>query len=221
MDQVFQTLIDRSRTALDLDTIKTILGYRRRPRYRTRKRKSAEWEVTVEKAAYDLTIFRLHCGKLTLKIYTKGERVLRIEAMAHNVTELDCGRSLEKFPRIIAELKGMLERFMQSLSCIDPCFIPDDTLERLPAPSVVGMAKVGGIDFHKARMRRCRRGGTGVILAPQRVHIFGTGGSSHAVQPRCHCLQSPTSRLRSQETTRSRWQKGSGERAPTERLRQA
>jgi len=26
---------------------------------------------------YDLTIFKLHCGKLTLKIYTKGERVLR------------------------------------------------------------------------------------------------------------------------------------------------
>ena len=154
MDQVFQTLIDRSRTVLDLDTIKTILGYRRRPRYRTRKRKSAEWEVTVEKPAYDLTIFRLHCGKLTLKIYTKGERVLRIEAMAHNVTEWDCGRSLEKFPQIIGKLKGMLERFMQSLSCIDPCFIPDDTLERLPEPSVVGKAKVGGIDFNKARIRR-------------------------------------------------------------------
>ena len=154
MDQVFQTLIDRSRTPLDLDTIKTILGYRRRPRYRTRKRKSAEWEVTVEKPKYDLTIFRLHCGKLTLKIYTKGERVLRIEAMAHNVKELDCGRSLEKFPRIVQELKGMLERFMQSLSCIDPCFIPDDTLDRLPEPSVVGKAIVGGVDFNKARMRR-------------------------------------------------------------------
>jgi hypothetical protein len=31
---------------------------------------------------------------------------------------------------------------------------PDDTLERLPEPSVVGKAKVGGIDFNKARMRR-------------------------------------------------------------------
>ena len=80
-ERVFQALIDRSRAPLDLDTIKTILGYKRRPRYRTRKRKSAEWEVTVEKPTYDLTIFRLHCGKLTWKIYTKGERVLRIEAM--------------------------------------------------------------------------------------------------------------------------------------------
>jgi len=94
MERVFHALIDRSRAPLDLDTIKTILGYRRRPRYRTRKRKSAEWEVTVEKPMYDLTIFRLHCGKLTLKIYTKGEQVLRIEAMAHNVKELDCGPPL-------------------------------------------------------------------------------------------------------------------------------
>ena len=103
---------------------------------------------------YDLTIFRLHCGKLTLKIYTKGERVLRIEAMAHNVKELDCGRSVEKFPRIVTELIGILERFMQALSCIDQCFIPDDTLEHLPEPSTVGKARVGGIDFNKPRMRR-------------------------------------------------------------------
>jgi hypothetical protein len=154
MERVFQELIDRSRAPLDLDTVKTILGYRRRPRYRTRKRKSAEWEVAVEKPTYDLTIFRLHCGKLTLKIYTKGERVLRIEAMVHNVKELDCGRSLERFPRIVGELKVILERFMQALSCIDQCFIPDDTLELLPEPSLVGKAKVGGIDINKPRMRR-------------------------------------------------------------------
>jgi hypothetical protein len=66
MDQVFQALIDRSRVLLDLKTIRTILGYRRRPRYRKRTPKSAEWEVAVEKP-------KLHCGKLTLKIYTKGE----------------------------------------------------------------------------------------------------------------------------------------------------
>jgi hypothetical protein len=43
-----------------------------------------------------------HCGKLTLKIYTKGERVLRVEAIVHNTQELDCGRSLEKFPEIVS-----------------------------------------------------------------------------------------------------------------------
>jgi hypothetical protein len=117
MDQVFQALIDRSRSALDLKTVKTILGYQRRPKYRKRKGKSAEWEVTVERPTYDLTILRVHCGKLTLKIYTKGERVLRIEAMAHNVKELCCGRSLEKFPETVTGLKGILERFIHG--CAD------------------------------------------------------------------------------------------------------
>ena len=154
MEQVFQALIDRSRSALNLDTIKTVLGYKRRPRYRTRKRQSAEWEVAVENPTYDLTIFRLHCGKLTLKIYTKGERVLRIEAMAHNIQELNCGRSLERFPAIVAELKKILERFMDALSCIDQCFVADETLEQLPEPSQVGKAKVGGVDFNQPRMRR-------------------------------------------------------------------
>ena len=153
MDQVFQALIDRSRTRLDLKTIKTILGYKHRPRYRRWKKHSANWEVAVERPTYDLTIFKLHCGKLSLKIYTKGERVLRIEAIAHNTEELDCGRSLEKFPEIVSRLKSILERFMTALSCVDQCFIADETLEQLPAPSQVGKTKVGGIDFNKPRMR--------------------------------------------------------------------
>ena len=40
------------------------LGYRHRPKYRRRTKRSAEWEVAVERPTYDLTIFKLHCGKL-------------------------------------------------------------------------------------------------------------------------------------------------------------
>src|SRR6202161_4112320 len=153
MDQGFQALIDRSRVLLDLKTVKTILGYQRRPRYRKRKKKSVEWKVAVEKPTYDLTIFKLHCGKLTLKIYTKGERVLRIEIVVHNTKELRCGRSLEKFPEIVVQAKSILGRFMDALSCIDQCFIADRMLEQLPAPSQIGKTKVGGIDLNKPRMR--------------------------------------------------------------------
>ena len=78
-----------------------------------------------------------------MKIYTQGEGVLGIEALAHNITELDCGRSVEKFPHIVRELKSILERFLQALSCIDPCFLPDGTWERLPEPSTVGKPKNG------------------------------------------------------------------------------
>jgi hypothetical protein len=153
MEQVFQALIDRSRVPLDIKTIKTIVGYKHRPKYRQRKNQRAQWEVAVERPVYDLTIFKLHCGRLTLKVYTKGERVLRIEAVVHDAKQLRCGRSLENFARLVAALKGILKRFMQALSCIDQCFIADDLLERLPAATQVGKTKVGGIDFNKPRMR--------------------------------------------------------------------
>jgi hypothetical protein len=70
MNQMFQALIDRSRSRLDLKTIKTILGYNHRPKYRARKGRSAEWEVAVERPTYDLTIFKLHCGRLTMAAIT-------------------------------------------------------------------------------------------------------------------------------------------------------
>jgi hypothetical protein len=161
MEEVFQALIDRSRVPLDLKTIKTILGYKHRPKYRTRKGKSARWEVAVERPTYDLTIFKLHCGLLTLKIYTKGERVLRTEAVAHDTGELDCGRSLERFPEIVTALQGILSRFLDAVHCVDRCFISDETLDQLPAPSHVGRTKVGGIDVNKARMRHV----TAAVLA--------------------------------------------------------
>jgi hypothetical protein len=154
MEQVFQALIDRSRAPLDLRTIKTIFGYKHRPKYRTRRNRSAEWEVTLERPTYDLTIFKLHCGKLTLKIYSKGERVPRIEAIAHNTRELRCRRSVEDFPEVVLRLKNMLERFADALSCIDQCFIADDMLEHLPAASRIGKTVVCGIDLNKQRIRR-------------------------------------------------------------------
>ena len=182
MDQVFQALIDRSRVLLDLKTIQTILGYKHRPKYRKRKKKSAEWEVAVEKPTYDLTVFKLHCGRLTLKIYTKGERVLRIEVVVHNTQELRCGRSLEKFPEIVVQAKGILERFMDALSCIDPCFIADRMLEQLPVPSQVGKTKVGGIDLNKPRIG-------GVVEAVMALSSSPDGFTASALAGQVRALQ--------------------------------
>jgi len=83
MEQVFQGLIDRTRARLNVKKLKTIFGFKGRP-HRDRKGKPPRLEVVVETPSYDLTIFKLHFGKLTLKAYTKGEHVLRFEAIAHN-----------------------------------------------------------------------------------------------------------------------------------------
>ncbi len=54
-------------------------------------------EVVLETPVYDLTVFKVHFGKLTLKAYTKGEHVLRFEVVVHNTKELRCGRVLTRF----------------------------------------------------------------------------------------------------------------------------
>jgi len=53
MEQVFQALIDRSRVRLDLKTVKTILGCKRRPKYRSHKKRAAEWVSRGRETCHD------------------------------------------------------------------------------------------------------------------------------------------------------------------------
>jgi hypothetical protein len=154
MEQVFQSLIDRSRSPLDLDRVKTIFGDKKRPHRDTRKKNPTRWGVVVEKPDYDTTIFKVHYGKMTLKIYSKGERVLRIEVILHNAKAYRWGHSLPCFPAIVVRLKDILERFLNAVGCINACFVSDETMENLPQPAKIGQTRVGGIDLNKPRMRR-------------------------------------------------------------------
>jgi hypothetical protein len=113
MQRVFDAVVDRTRSRLDVPKIRTIFGTAQRPR-RTRKRSSVI-EAAIETPTFDLTVFKLHFGRLTGKAYTKGERVLRFEAIAHNSAELRCGRMIEKFPEIVTRLAGVVERFATAL----------------------------------------------------------------------------------------------------------
>ena len=45
---------------------------------------------------YDLTNFKVHFGRLTLKAYTKGEHVLRIEATTNDVSFFKHHRKVER-----------------------------------------------------------------------------------------------------------------------------
>lgn len=50
-------------------------------------------------------------------MYDKGDRVLRIEAIADDTKELKCGRVLEKLPEMLAKLQLMLSGFSQRGMC--------------------------------------------------------------------------------------------------------
>ena len=163
MEHVFQGRIDRTRTRLKIKHLKTIFGVKARP-HRDRKGKIPQVGIAVETPAHDLTIFKFHFGKLTLKGYTQGERVLRFEAHVHNTRELGGGRLLAKFTHIVSRLKTMLETFLDHLHCVDISFIAADTVDNLAAPAQVGKTRVGGVDANKSRMRAAL--GAVVALAP-------------------------------------------------------
>lgn len=166
MDEIFQSLIDRTRAPLDLDRVKTIFGDKHRPHRDTRKKNPTRWGVVVETPTYDLTVFKVHYGKMTLKIYTKGEHVLRAEVIVHNTSAYRWGRSLPCFGEIVTRLRGILERFLNAVGCLDACLVSDGTLEKLPLPTQVGKTKVGGIDFNKPRMRQVAEAVQALSTAP-------------------------------------------------------
>jgi len=153
LEQVFQGTIDRTRASLQLKKIKTIFGSQSRRLFRRNVKSKPRLEVVVERPVYNLTIFKIHYGKLTIKIYSKGERVLRIEVIAHNVKQLRYGRRIERFPQITTALKIMVERFLAILRGVDVSFIDNGRLDHWPLPSKVGQTRVGGIDVNRPRIR--------------------------------------------------------------------
>jgi hypothetical protein len=153
MDKVFDRVVDRTRSRLDVPTLRTLFGAKQRPGRNGTPDLSLKLAAEIETPRFDLTLFKLHFGNLTLKAYTKGEHVLRFEAVVHNAKALHCGRVLDHFPQIIARLAGMVDRFTTTLDCVDVTFIDDGLLDRLPAPSQLGATRVGGLDLNKPRTR--------------------------------------------------------------------
>ena len=93
MEQVFDRVVDRARARLDVAALRTLFGAKNRP-HSNRAAGPPALAVVVERPRYGLTLFKVHFGLLTSKAYTKGEHVLRFEAIVHNTRDLGCGRIL-------------------------------------------------------------------------------------------------------------------------------
>ena len=173
MDQVFNSVIDRTRAPLHINTVKTIFGYKRRPFKINARDNGVRLECAVERPVYNLTVFKVHFGKLTAKIYSKGERVLRVETIAHNTKDLHCGKRIDRFGAIAQSLKNILERFVQSLHCIDASFIDAGLLENLPLPVRTGATRIGGIDINRPRTRAVMESLIALSANPQGYRLTG------------------------------------------------
>jgi hypothetical protein len=165
MEDLFDRVLDRTRSRLDIPALRTIFGLKNRP-HQNRAGGPPAQEAVIEKSQYGLTWFKVAFGRLQLKAYTKGEHVLRFEATVHNTKELRCRRSLENFPEIITRLAGMAERFATTLDCADISFLPDGMLDGLPLPSRLGATRTGGIDLNKPRIRAALSAALALAAAP-------------------------------------------------------
>src|SRR5262249_22279178 len=124
---------------------------------------------------------KVHAGALTLKMYTKGERVLRCEVIVHNVRKLKEGNSLARWLPVVTHLNEVLDRFLEVLQCADSATLDDGTYESLPEPSAVGDARVAGISLASARMAAVMES---VVALATQPGGFTSGDLANQVQER-------------------------------------
>ncbi|MGV1010691.1 MAG: hypothetical protein ACOYBY_19245 [Dermatophilaceae bacterium] len=181
MERAFDTVVDRTRTRLDVPRLRTLFGVGQRPRRPAGADLSPRQAVVIERPRWNLTLFKVHFGLLTLKGYTKGEHVLRFEAIVHNTKTLHTGRALEKFPAIVTRLAGMVDRFTSMLDCVDVAFLPDGILDQLPTPSQIGATRVGGVDVNKPRARAALAAVLALAVAPDGFTVADLAAKVHSL----------------------------------------
>ncbi len=165
LDQTYQGLIERTRLLLDVPRLKTIFGRKHRPHYQPRA--GRRLERVLERSTYDLTVFKLHFGKLTLKMYDKGDRVLRIEVVVANTEELRCGKSLERLPGMLQQLEAIIVRFLAVVQAAHLSFLDAGVLETLGKPSRRGAQRVAGVNLENRRMQAVSEAVLALAAAPR------------------------------------------------------
>jgi hypothetical protein len=108
------------------------------------KAREGRLEKIIERLAYDLTAFKVHFGKLTLKMYDKGDRVLRMEIIVNNIEELRCGKRLEKLPEMLERLETMVVAFLEVVQAAHLSFVDGQQLDALAVPIVRGARRRAG-----------------------------------------------------------------------------
>lgn len=152
MDDVYQKIIDLTRGRLDIKRLKTIFGRKRRP-YKHKSTAPAP-EVRLETPDYNLTIFKINFGRLTVKLYDKGERTLRAEVVVHNTKDLKCKRGVGSFGEIVEKLETIMCSFLSNIDSAHVATIDDGTFEQLVTPSQFGKNRLAGIDLNKKRIKQ-------------------------------------------------------------------
>lgn len=113
-----------------------------------------------------MTVFSVKHGKITVKIYDKGERVLRIEVVCHDISELKCKRAVDNCPMIIQKLRERLQAFISVLYFSHASFIDKGEFDQFSQPSKKGKQRIAGIDINKPRCRNVMKAVLELAIKP-------------------------------------------------------
>jgi hypothetical protein len=196
MEQLYQKVIDRTRAPLDIEALKTIFGVRHRQPKRKQRPGRSEPEVSkeVERVGpYDVTVFKVRWGNLVLKMYDKGQRVLRVEVKVLNTAALKAGKLLEKLPAILGQMQQMLVRFMAVVQGAHISFLDAGQFEAWVQPTQRGHRRLAGLDLNKARNRAVVQTVVALASAPEG---FTVEQLAQGVQKRLGCTGQEYSKRR-------------------------
>ena len=146
LNWVYQNLIDNTRQRLRPGAIKTIFGKDRRGV------KMRSIRVQIENPQYDLTVVNIWLGKNRIKIYDKGDRVLRIEVTINQPKALGSKKSLPNLPHYRRRMETMINTFVDTWQAADQCRLPGEALEDLQAPVVTDKMRIPGITLTNRRL---------------------------------------------------------------------
>ena len=179
---------------MDVERLKTIFGSRQRPRIKIAKardqqrgRRAAEVSREVRRLEHDLTVMKIDWDKRTLKLYDKGERLLRLEMVVHNAKALKRRRGLPDLGEIAGYLRQTLSRFMGVVQMAHVATVDRDVYEALSEPGQVGTQRIAGIQMTNARMRSVMATGIALSSCPDgfRLEQVAEGVRSRMHWRRC------------------------------------
>ena len=154
MDQVFDRVVDRTRSRLDVPILRTLFGAKQRPgrngtpdlslQARRRDRDTSVRPDPVQAPLRELDVEGLH-QRRTRAALRGGRAQHQSAALRAGPGQLPA-RSSASSP---AWSTGSPPPWTASITT----FIADDLLDRLPAPAQIGATRVGGVDLNKPRIR--------------------------------------------------------------------
>jgi hypothetical protein len=180
LESCYQGLLDRTRRTFDLEKLKTLLGWKRRPPQLGRG--TVVPEKNLNRPGHDVTVWRVKCGQLGFKLYDKTMRLLRVEVTAHKVAELRCGRGLGKAGAILERLHRHTASFLNTLTAAHLRTLDDGAFDRLPNPSVRGARRIAGVDLNKERMRKVCAAVSALAVDPRGFRLAELAGRITAQQ---------------------------------------